>query len=208
MRSALTVHGIEELLIALGLAQLFEKKLHRIDHVHAGEDLAQQPDALQAGGIDQQLLAAGSCLVPPDRAFLEARCDELEAELAALSPRLTANVIHGDAWQGNLLVRSGAAVLCDLDQVSAGPREWDLVPTVVNALRFGFAAPPVQRFLDAYGFDVIGWDGFPVLRKVRELVMLAGVVPVLSSSPGIATEFARRMYGLRNGREDRWTPYR
>ena len=98
--------------------------------------------------------------------------------------------------------------MSDLDQVSVGPREWDLVPTIVNALRFGYAPDPVRRFLDAYGFDVTAWPGLPVLRKTRELAMLVGVVPVLSSSPAIAHEFARRMDGLRNGRDERWTPYR
>ncbi len=156
----------------------------------------------------RRLLARANGLAEADRAFLERWCDELDAELAVMTPALPAGVIHGDAWQGNLLGPSGAPVLSDLDQVSVGPREWDLVPTIVNALRFGYAPDPVRRFLDTYGFDVTAWRGFPVLRKARELVMLAGVVPVLSSSPAIAHEFARRMDGLRNGRDERWTPYR
>jgi aminoglycoside phosphotransferase (APT) family kinase protein len=156
----------------------------------------------------RQLLARGNGLMEADRAFLECWCDELEAELALITPTLPAGVIHGDAWRGNLLMRCGTPVLCDLDQVSAGPREWDLVPTIVNALRFGYPAGPVRRFLEVYGFDVTLWHGFSVLRKARELVMLAGVAPVLSSSPPIAQEFARRINGLRNGREERWIPYR
>jgi aminoglycoside phosphotransferase (APT) family kinase protein len=156
----------------------------------------------------RQLLARGSGLTEADRAFLECWCDELEAELVLMTPALPAGVIHGDAWQGNLLMCCGRPVLCDLDQVSVGPREWDLVPTIVNALRFGYPPGPVRRFLEVYGFDVTLWHGFSVLRKARELVMLAGVTPVLSSSPLIAREFTRRLDGLRNGREERWTPYR
>lgn len=156
----------------------------------------------------RQSLARGSGLMEADHAFLERRCDELEAELAQITPELPAGVIHGDAWQGNALMRYDATVLADLDQVSVGPREWDLVPTVVNARRFGYGPGPARRFLDAYGFDVTLWHGFPALRKARELVMLAGVAPVLSSSPPIAEEFARRMDGLRNGREEQWIPYR
>lgn len=155
----------------------------------------------------RQSLARGNGLTEADRAFLERWCDEAEAELELITPALPAGVIHGDAWQGNLLTRSGTPVLCDLDQFSLGPREWDLVPTIVNALRFGYTPEPVRRFQDIYGFDVTLWRGFSVLRKTRELVMLAGVAPVLSSSPLIAGEFARRMDGLRNGRDERWTPY-
>jgi Ser/Thr protein kinase RdoA (MazF antagonist) len=37
--------------------------------------------------------------------------------------------IHGDAHTGNLLAApDGRAILCDLDSVAKGPREWDLVP--------------------------------------------------------------------------------
>ena len=156
----------------------------------------------------RQLLARGNGLAEADRAFLECWCDELEVELARMTPALPAGVIHGDAWHGNLLMRSSMPVLCDLDQVSVGPREWDLVPTIVNALRFGYPAGPARRFLEVYGFDVTLWHGFCVLRKTRELIMLAGVTPVLDSSPLIAQEFARRIDGLRNGREERWIPYR
>jgi|HubBroStandDraft_1064217.scaffolds.fasta_scaffold17069_5 aminoglycoside phosphotransferase (APT) family kinase protein len=70
-------------------------------------------------------------------------CDELAAGLSSLVPALPAGVIHGDAWQGNLLVDEGVPVLSDLDQVSVGPREWDLVPTIVNIRRFGY--PPNRR---------------------------------------------------------------
>lgn len=156
----------------------------------------------------RQLLGRGNGLTETDRTFLECWCDELEAELVLMTPALPAGVIHGDAWQGNLLMRCGRPVLCDLDQVSVGPREWDLVPTIVNALRFGYPTGPARRFLEVYGFDVTLWHGFSVLRKARELVMLAGVAPVLSSSPLIAREFGRRLEGLRNGREEQWNPYR
>jgi aminoglycoside phosphotransferase (APT) family kinase protein len=155
----------------------------------------------------RQMLARGDSLAQGDRAFLEGLCDQVEAELALLAPALPAGVIHGDAWQGNLLAHNGSPVLCDLDQVSAGPREWDLVPTIVNGLRFGYPPGPARRFLQVYGFDVTLWHGFPALRRARELVMLAGVAPVLSSSPLIAQEFTRRLDGLRTGQEEQWTPY-
>jgi Ser/Thr protein kinase RdoA (MazF antagonist) len=156
----------------------------------------------------RNLLRRGNGLADPDRAFLERMCDELDTELSLLVPALPAGIIHGDAWLGNLLAGADVPVLSDLDQVSVGPREWDLVPTIVNAQRFGYPPAQARRFLDAYGFDVMAWHGFPLLRRTRELIMLAGVAPALSSSPAIADEFARRINGLSNERDERWTPYR
>lgn len=155
-------------------------------------------------------LSAANGLSGEDQAFLERWCDELAAELPTLSYALPSGLIHGDAYPGNLLTSAGEdeVVLCDLDQVSVGPREWDLVPVVVNAMRFGRDLAAARRFLTRYGFDVTAWPGFSVLRRVRELTMLTGVVPVLSSSPSIAREFARRIDGVGHGREERWSPYR
>lgn len=137
--------------------------------------------------------------------FLSPWCDRLEDEVAALDFELPTSLIHGDAWAGNLLWSDRGVVLSDLDGLCAGPPEWDLVPTVVNAMRFGRPSP--RSFLKAYGFDVTAWPGFAVLQEVRELTMLTGVLPALDSSPSISREFARRIADLREGTNARWAPY-
>ena len=53
---------------------------------------------------------------------------------------LPAGMIHGDAWRGNLLRDGHRVVLADWDEVSTGPREIDLVPTL-QGTRFGLPEP-------------------------------------------------------------------
>ncbi|MEV5407294.1 phosphotransferase [Thermopolyspora sp. NPDC052614] len=151
------------------------------------------------------LRRARGVLSAEDHRFLLRWCDRLEDELPTNRYALPYGLIHGDAWAGNLLWRGEDVVLCDLDQVCHGPREWDLVSTAVNALRFG--TPPAEEFLTAYGFDVTIADGFPLLRQARELIMLTGALPALSSRVSIAREFGRRLASLRGFGSHRWTPY-
>lgn len=136
------------------------------------------------------------------------RCAELEEGLRSIRWSLQPSVIHGDAWIGNVLGGRGQAKLGDLDQVAIGPPEWDLVPTVVNALRFGRDHHEVRELMDAYGFDVTTWAGLPVLRQLRELTTLAGVLPVVSSHRVIREEFQRRLRDvLDRAVGTYWTPY-
>ena len=100
------------------------------------------------------------------------------------------------------------AVLCDFDGVGVGPREWDLVPVAVGALRFGYASDLQQRFARAYGVDVTAWPGFGVLRRLRELQLVGSVVPVLAANPALRPQWRLRLESLR--RRDvgaRWSPY-
>jgi hypothetical protein len=63
--------------------------------------------------------------------------------------------------------------------------------------------------VDAYGFDVTSWAGFPVLSAVRELKLTTSVLPILRSHPAVRDELRRRLDDLRHGRTGvRWSRYR
>jgi hypothetical protein len=99
-------------------------------------------------------------------------------------------------------------VLCDFDGAGVGPREWDLVPVAVGALRFGYARDLQQRFAHAYGVDVTRWPGFAELRRLRELQLVASVVPVLRANPVLRPQWRLRLESLRRGDGSaRWSPY-
>jgi hypothetical protein len=106
-------------------------------------------------------------------------------------------------------------VLCDLDTVCVGPAEWDLVPMAVAALRFRGYRAAYRELVDCYGYDVTTWDGFAVLRRVRELklvavaVAVAVAVPMAAGNPTIRHQLHHRLWTLREGADGAWwRPYR
>lgn len=138
--------------------------------------------------------------------ILGKRCDDVEEQLADISWHLPAGVIHGDAHTGNVLLRDTprrpradpTALLCDLDGVCHGPREWDLVPTAHGATRFGRSAADYHAFTEAYGFDITTWSGWPVLRQVRDLQLVTSTINTLAGRPDVARELAHRLRSLLN----------
>ncbi|MGH3432438.1 MAG: phosphotransferase family protein [Thermocrispum sp.] len=147
-------------------------------------------------------------LHPDDRRFLLDRCLEAQEQLRGLTFPLGEALVHGDAHLGNVLASPDGPVLCDFDSAAIGPRVWDLVPVAVGVQRFGEPVEVYRELAEAYGFDVLGWPGFPALRAVRELKLTTSVLPSLRSHPELRPELRRRLDDLRAGRDDAvWTRY-
>jgi aminoglycoside phosphotransferase (APT) family kinase protein len=145
-----------------------------------------------------------------DLAFLRhelARVEGLVAGLADVEPLVPPGVIHGDAFLGNLVASPAGPVICDFDGVGIGPREWDLVPVAVGALRFDYAAGLHDAFVRTYGVDVTQWGGFPALRALRELQLVTSVLPTLEANPALRPQWQVRLDSLRRRDGMRWTPY-
>ncbi len=143
-----------------------------------------------------------------DLDLLARRCDAIEEALSTVRYQLPESVIHGDAQVDNLIATPGGAIWCDLDTACVGPREWDLVPVAVRQLRFRHRTDQHRQLADAYGFDVIRWPGFPVLRELRELKLAAVGMPIARDVQS-RTELRRRLHSIRTGdTTTQWTPYR
>ncbi|HEX6346341.1 aminoglycoside phosphotransferase family protein [Umezawaea sp.] len=154
-------------------------------------------------------LADAEELSDPDRSFLQERCASLAERLSGLRPVLPRGVLHGDAHLGNLIASRSGPVLCDFDSTSTGPREWDLSSLPVGVARFGHSPRWQRQLVRGYRFDVTRWDGFPVLRDLRELKLTTSALPILRSHPGARSELRRRLTSLRRGdTAARWSPYR
>ncbi|SBT40529.1 phosphotransferase [Micromonospora narathiwatensis] len=147
---------------------------------------------------------------------LRLRCDQAEEDLDRVAWQLPPGVIHGDAHTGNVLLPAagyGAVarpepLLCDLDGVCIGPREWDLVPTAHGATRFGRSPADYQEFVEVYGFDITAWAGWPVLRRVRELQLVTSTIDSLAGRPDVARELAHRLRSLLSDDLDvKWRRY-
>jgi hypothetical protein len=146
-----------------------------------------------------------------DLAFLHgelARVEGLLAGLPDLEPLLPPGVLHGDAFLGNVVPSPQGPVICDFDGVSIGPREWDLVPVAVGALRFDYTAGLHESFARTYGVDVTTWTGFPAMRALRELQLVTSVLPTLEANPALRPQWRFRLDSLRRADDSvRWTPY-
>ncbi|MCO1575502.1 aminoglycoside phosphotransferase family protein [Crossiella sp. SN42] len=135
-----------------------------------------------------------------DRAWLLDRLDELRQRYANLPPGLPHRVVHGDAWRGNIArLGNGHAVLLDFERVALGPPEWDLTSTAVSYTSTGWLdAEQWKSYCDAYGHDVTRWEGYAVLRDIRELRMTTMAVQVAERDPGqYARQAAHRIACLR-----------
>lgn len=141
-------------------------------------------------------------------AALRHRCDEVERALAEVRWHLPPGVIHGDVHTGNLLMTEAGPVLCDLDSVATGPREWDLTPPAHGAVRMGRPRAAYAAFAEAYGFDITTWSGWPTMRAIRDLQMATSTLGAFAGREEVAHQLAHRIRTLLAGDEDAvWTRY-
>ncbi len=149
-------------------------------------------------------------LRPADREFLIEQLAILQEQYAGLKFVLPQSVIHGDANVGNVLRDSqGDPVVIDLDGIAIGPREWDVALTAIYYDSFSWHnREEYETFVRVYGFDIMQWPGYPVMRAVREFLMVTWVIQKAGESQHIAAEAGKRIKALRTGasRKD-WEPY-
>jgi aminoglycoside phosphotransferase (APT) family kinase protein len=186
----------------------FAELLLRLHQLTAPTDLhlpALAPFANAAKRIE-----ANTWLTPDDRAFLTAMLAQMRGAYAGLDFALPPGVIHGDANVGNVLRdRHGHPVMIDLDGFAIGPREWDVVLTAIYYDSFGWhTREEYQDFVRVYGYDIMTWPGYPVMRAVREFLMVTWIIQKAPESGQAAAEAAKRLAALRTGasRKD-WQPY-
>ena len=149
-------------------------------------------------------------LDPEDAAFLRERFVWARQTFPTLPFVLDSGVIHGDANVGNVLVdERGQAVLIDLDNFSNGPREWDLIQTALFADRLGWhTAEEYRTFVDVYGYDITGWEGYETLADMREVAMTAWMSRKAAGDSGAAAEARKRIAAMRTGGSRRdWGAY-
>ena len=155
-------------------------------------------------------IEANSWLTPDDRVFLTAMLAQLRGAYAGLEFALPPGVIHGDANVGNVLRdRHGHPVMIDLDGFAIGPREWDVVLTAIYYDSFGWhTREEYQDFVRVYGYDIMTWPGYPVMRAVREFLMVTWMIQKAPESEQAAAEAAKRIAALRTGASRKeWQPY-
>ena len=115
----------------------------------------------------------------PSPALTQRDIDRLRFELDGLTPAvfgssLPAQALHGDVSIGNLLRTDGRLLWNDLEDVCAGPVDWDVAGLVASATRRGHSARFVEELLAAYGrTDVDGLQPFLEAHALYDVVWQA-----------------------------------
>ncbi|MEV0437014.1 phosphotransferase [Nocardia sp. NPDC050413] len=134
-----------------------------------------------------------------DRAWLLEHLDTLSSGYLALGEPVQRKVIHGDAWQGNVVVPlDGVPIVVDLDRVSLGRPAWDLVQVAADRTDFDrLSEADYRSFVDAYGADVTADPAFRLLADIQELRWVVFALSQSSSSENAANQVRHRLACLR-----------
>lgn len=144
-----------------------------------------------------------------DRRYLTDLVKELREAVDGLSFPLDVAVTHGDAHVQNLMVVDDQPILIDFERVAVGQPEWDLAMTATEYATAGWwTAEQYQAFSERYGFDVMTWSGFDVLRRVHELKMTTWLMQNMDESAEIHAEYGARMRTIfRSDARGDWKPF-
>lgn len=148
--------------------------------------------------LDQRIDSA-NFLPDDDRLWMREHLAELRQRWEKLPAGLPWCVIHGDVWVGNVVATDdGRVILLDLERTAVGPPEWDLVHTAIKWTSFGWiSAKQYGEFCDMYGYDVTGWEGFELLRDIREFRMTTIAIQAGTSDSGQSEQARHRLACIR-----------
>ncbi|MBU3063139.1 aminoglycoside phosphotransferase family protein [Nocardia sp. NEAU-G5] len=132
-----------------------------------------------------------------DRIWLKDRADQLVAEFDSTDFPLGIGLIHGDAHSENAVLDHNGWVLIDWDNTAIGPRELDLISGLPD--HFHETSSDRTQFAKAYGYDLLDWPGWVLLRDIAELHSVGSYIRLAPDKPSAAAELRRRVHSLRTG---------
>ena len=143
-----------------------------------------------------------------DHSWLLARVRELADAFANTEFPLGEGLIHADAHSENLVrvdePHPDQWLLIDWDQTCIGPRELDLLTGLPD--HFHESDADRARFLAAYGYDILGWPQWTLLRDITELHSLGAYIRLAPGKIAAEHELRHRIRSLRTSdRSARWT---
>ncbi|GGP45234.1 phosphotransferase family protein [Saccharothrix coeruleofusca] len=156
----------------------------------------------EAVDLDQQ--RPHPTVADDDRAWLLDRAHTLVGTFTTTAFPLGEGLVHADAHSENLVRDAdGRWLLVDWDGTCLGPRELDLLTGIPD--HFHTPETDRKRFLTAYGYNILDWPDWPLLRDITELHAIGAYIRLAPSKPTAAVELHHRIRSLRTGdRSARW----
>ena len=106
---------------------------------------------------------------------------------------LGVGMLHGDALLGNTINAAAGLQLIDFDSVCYGPREWDLVPSLIAVTRFDRGMQSWSDFLRGYGVAPERLAQLEAANIVKQLSMTVVLCLQHGQSEALDREIARRI---------------
>jgi hypothetical protein len=179
----------------------------RAFHALPEPDVPRLPPHDPFANLDQRIVDAAT-LSPGDRTWLREHLTQLRLRFRQLPSTQPMQMIHGDAWQGNVAVaHSTPPILLDLEMVSIGRREWDLVQIAVDYTDFArIDAEEYHSFVAAYGgYDVTTTPSYRTFADLQELRWVCFALSKAAVRPDAARQVRHRIACIRGDRPRPWT---
>lgn len=176
-------------------------------HVSTPPTDFQLPKYRPFAGVRERITSA-STVSDDDRAWLLDHYARLRQRYGQLPESGRRCVIHGDAWQGNVVVPSlGVPTFLDLDKVSLGRPEWDLVQLAVDHTDFARLSDSDYRsFVAAYGgHDLTTTSCFRIYADIQELRWVSFAISLSEHNQSARREAVHRIACLRGTIPGPWT---
>ncbi|MBE2997196.1 aminoglycoside phosphotransferase family protein [Nocardiopsis sp. HNM0947] len=164
------------------------------------------PKLRPLSGVESYL--SQSALHQEEQDYLLGQVQQVLRRIGEVSPALPPGPVHGDAHRKNIQQSSDRPpVLLDLERVSVGPREWDVIVPAVYWRVGWYSDDEYKQFVQAYGWDIREWSGFEVLATARELRMICWLSSRTGREPHLLTEARRRISSLEDpSARHAWSP--
>ncbi|GAB3167847.1 aminoglycoside phosphotransferase family protein [Myceligenerans halotolerans] len=156
----------------------------------------------------EQRLGGATGIAQRDRAWLLDRLACLREKITAGVVPTRTVVVHGSAWQGNVVVPDGdGPVLLDFETMALGHPDWDLIPVAVDHADFArLSDADYDALVGAYGgHDVTHMPWFRTMADIQELRWTAFVAEKAAGDSRAAAEAAHRIACLRGEVPKPWT---
>ncbi|MGY0234113.1 phosphotransferase family protein [Longispora urticae] len=142
--------------------------------------------------IASTTLSKGNC------AWLTHHLTALQAQYAAIRLDEAESVLHGDAWDHNIVTTTSGPVVLDLERFAIGPPAWDLTISAVDHQTFAtLTTADWTEFCATYGRDVTTWQHYPLFRDIRELRKATFAIQIADEQPQHAEQAQYRIACLR-----------